>query len=357
MHGLIPVDVRAFQTGVGEMKIGRVVGIALAGACMMVGGALADELSEATFTLPQEVVSSATAFEHYMSNAARIDSRFADGEAVARSLKAAAAYQPAQLEEGMISYGAIAALQDDRFVAGVEQAAGRGEQRAAFAERLIEDPLAATRIDGADEAARRIEAALAAKAAPLVSSATDVKAAAYSVQHQSWSKVMVANPQVRLSDLKSLAMVRAAPSDDENRAMMEAVADMNPGADSAQTPAGFTAIEARSLALAAESVLGHATGPERDRLSPLLSEADSAECFKMAKLNLYQCMAVAGPQYEDIFCMGQHAMMDTGHCVADAGHDVGAANARLASLSPRATDSRASYIPMAAHRSLRVDPN
>jgi hypothetical protein len=339
------------------MKIGKVVGIALAGACIVAGGALADEMSEATFTLPQEVVAAATAFDHYMSSAARIDSRFVNGDAVSRSLKAAAAYQPAQLEEGMISYGAIAALQDDRFVAGVEQAAGRGEQRAAFAERLIEDPLVATRIDGADEAARRIEAALAAKAAPLVTSATDVKAAAYSVQHQAWSKVMVANPQVRLAELKSLAAVRAAPSDDDNHAMMLTVAGMDaPGAGDGG-PAGFTGIEARSLALAAESVLGHATGPERDRLSPLLSEADSAECFKMAKLNLYQCMAVAGPQYEDIFCMGQHAMMDTGHCVADATHDVGAANARLAALSPRAGDGHASYIPMASHRSLRVDPN
>jgi hypothetical protein len=340
------------------MKIGRVMGIALAGACMLVGGATADEMSEATFTLPREVVSAATAFEHYMASAARIDGRFADSESVARALKAASAYQPAQFEEGMISYAAIAALQDDRFVAGVEQAAGRGEQRAAFAERLIEDPLAATRIDGADEAARRIEAALSAKAAPLVSSATDVKAAAYSVQHQAWSKVMVANPQDRLAELKSLAAIRAAPSDDDNHAMMEAVAGMDdPGAPGAAAPTGFTAIEARALALAAESVLGHATGPERDRLSPLLSEADSAECFKMAKLNLYQCMAVAGPQYEDVFCMGQHAMMDTGSCVADATHDVGAANARLAALSPRGTEGQASSIPLAAHRSLRVVPD
>jgi len=338
------------------MKIGKVVGIALVGACMAVGGAVADEMSEATLTLPQEVVSAATAFDHYMSSAARIDSGFSSGESVARSLNAAASYQPAQLEEGMIAYGAIAALQDDRFVTGVEQAAGRGEQRAAFAERLIEDPLAATRIDGADGAARRIEAALAAKAAPLVSSGAEVKAAAYSVQHQAWSKIMVANPQGRLAELKSLSAVRAAPSDDDNHAMMETVADMTPGGGDG-APAGFTAIEARALALAAESVLGHATGAERDRLSPLLSEADSAECFKMAKLNLYQCMAVAGPQYEDIFCMGQHAMTDTGRCVADATHDVGAANARLAALSPRASDGHASYVPMASHRSLRADPN
>jgi hypothetical protein len=334
------------------MKIGKAMGIALFGACVVAGGAVADETSEATFALPQEVVAAATAFDHYMTSAARIDAGFANGDAVARSLKDAASYQPAQLEEGMIAYGAIAALQDDRFVIGVEQAAGRGDERAAFAERLIEDPYAATRIEGADGAARRIEAALAAKAAPLVADGTDVKAAAYSVQHQAWSKVMVADAQGRLAEVKSWSAVRAAPSEDDDHAMIEAVADLNDGASPDAAPAAFTAIEARSLALAAESVLGHASGAERDRLSPLLSEADSAECFKMAKLNLYQCMAVAGPQYEDIFCMAQHAMLDTGHCVGHAAHDVGAANASLASLSPRA-----SYVPLASHRSLKIDPN
>jgi hypothetical protein len=38
----------------------------------------------------------------------------------------------------------------------------------------------------------------------------------------------------------------------------------------------------------------------------------------MAKLNLYQCLASAGPHYEDIFCLGQHAMIDPGQCVVEA---------------------------------------
>ena len=38
----------------------------------------------------------------------------------------------------------------------------------------------------------------------------------------------------------------------------------------------------------------------------------------MAKLNLYQCLAVARPNYEDVFCLGQHAMMDTGRCMIRA---------------------------------------
>ena len=38
----------------------------------------------------------------------------------------------------------------------------------------------------------------------------------------------------------------------------------------------------------------------------------------MARLNLYQCLSVAEPNYEDAFCLGQHAMMDTAQCVDKA---------------------------------------
>ena len=41
-------------------------------------------------------------------------------------------------------------------------------------------------------------------------------------------------------------------------------------------------------------------------------------CLRLAKLNLYQCLASSGPHYEDIFCLGQHAMIDPGQCVVEA---------------------------------------
>ena len=337
------------------MKIARIAGCALAGACLVAGAAIADEPEDGAFALPREVVSAATAFQDYMSSAAHIDGGFASGDGVERSLKSAAAYQPAQLEEGMIAYGAIAALQDDRFVDGVEAAAGRGDARIAFANRLIEDPDAATQIDGAAEAGQRIQSALAAEAAPLVSAGAQVKSAAYSVQHEAWSKVTVADASGRLAEVKSLSSATAAPSESENQAMMQALADAAVPSDAAEDAAPrFTAIEVRSLALAAESVLGHAAGADRDRLSPLLSERDSAFCLKMAKLNLYQCMAVAGPQYEDIFCLGQHAMYDTGQCVDQAAHGGGASS--VAMLSPRPAAPQGAYVPLVAHHSLRIDP-
>jgi hypothetical protein len=336
------------------MMIGKLAACVVAGGCMMVGVAAADEMGEASFALPRDVVTAAAVFQQYMTSAAHIDGGFSNGESVLRGLKTSVAYQPAQLEEGMIAYGALAALQDDRFVAGVQQAAGRGEQRAAFAERLIEDPYAATHIDGAGEAVQRVEAALSAKAAPLMSAATTVKAAAYSVQHQAWSKIFVPNAQSRLADVKSLSSQPTAASEAQQASMMQEMGGLQPAvATSAAAPAGYTAIEARALALAAESVLGHAQGDDRDRLSPILTESETAECFKMAKLNLYQCMAVAGPQYEDIFCMGQHAMMDTGTCVASAAHSVAAPITGLASLPPRPSANQTTYVALASHRSLQ----
>ena len=336
------------------MKIGRVAGFALVGACLTVGGAAANEFDDGSFAMPQEVVSAATAFQTYMASAAHVDSGFISSDGVERGLKAGAAYEPAQLEEGMIAYGAIAALQDDRFVQGVQDAAGHGDQRSAFAERLIEDPDAATRVDGADEAGARVEAALGAAAAPLVSTGSQVKTAAYSVQHYAWSKMTVADATGRLAEVKSLSRARTAPSEADNQAMMQALADADPSVAGDQAPARFTALDAKALALAAESILGHAQGADRDRLTPLLTESDSAFCLKMAKLNLYQCMAVAGPQYEDIYCLGQHALYDTGQCVDQAAHGGGASS--VAMLSPRPAATPVAYTRLATHRTLRIDP-
>jgi hypothetical protein len=330
------------------MNVRKVTAGALAGASLVVGAAIADE--DAGFAMPREAVSAATVFEGYMESAAAIQSGFASDDAVTAGLRAGVSYEPAQLEEGMIAYGAIAALQDDGFVTGVDQAGGRGvEARRALAERLVEDPSEATRIDGASGALLRIERALAARAAPLMDAGQGVKAAAYSVQHQAWSKIMVSDPQSRLAEVKSLSAQRAQPSESDNQHMMTGLVGPAPSASDA-APATYSAVEAHALALAAESVLGYAHGSDRDRLAPLLTETSSAQCLRMAKLNLYQCMAVAGPQYEDIYCLGEHALLDTGRCVDMAVHG------RASTLAQAATHAT-SYTPLAAHVSFRGDPN
>jgi hypothetical protein len=70
-------------------------------------------------------------------------------------------------------------------------------------------------------------------------------------------------------------------------------------------------------------------------------------------------MAVAGPQYEDIFCMGEHGMAETGACVASAAHARGAAaphDTGLMSVASGPAPVSVSYAQITPHRSLRIDP-
>jgi hypothetical protein len=69
----------------------------------------------------------------------------------------------------------------------------------------------------------------------------------------------------------------------------------------------------------------------------LLNESAGGFCLNMSKLNLYQCLAVAKPWYEDIFCLGQHVLIDTGQCVAK---DVGTAQPVQLAASPTSTSSK-----------------
>ncbi len=224
----------------------------------------------------------------------------------------------------MIGYAAIAALQDERFIEGVQRAARDNPDRQGLIDKLLANPATVLSIDGADGAARRVRAALQRRAEAVSSAGRAVKQSAYDVQHSAWSKVRVPDPQARLAEVKSLSATRAAFADGEEARLVKTLAEMNRSADDSQTP---TPVMVRALALAAVAVLGRARTPDLPRLAPLLAERGSGDCLKMAKLNLYQCLAVAGPHYEDIFCLGQHALIDTGQCVA-----------RAASYSP--------YVPM-----------
>src|SRR5215472_6916455 len=240
------------------MRFKRLMGCAAAAVGVVVGAAYADQYGGEDFALPRDVVSAGTAFEGYTNAAAGIDGRYSSDAALAKDIRAAAAYEPGQLEEGMIAYGAIVALQDEAFVDGVEDAAGRGVEREVFAERLIEDPFAATRVEGAEEASRRVEAALSVRAAPLLAAGAQVRAASYTVQHQSWSHAMVADAQSRLAEIKSVSASRIETSEADDQAMMSRVVALSSHTATDLPIRHASGVEARALALAAEAVLGRA---------------------------------------------------------------------------------------------------
>ena len=100
-----------------------------------------------TLIVVSGVVEAASAYETYLRNAATIQAGFRNGTAVRQALNVGAAYKPEQLEEGVIAYAALIALEDARFVRGVRETL-RGRE----ADALLTDPRGVEAIPGADSA-------------------------------------------------------------------------------------------------------------------------------------------------------------------------------------------------------------
>ncbi|HEY2752410.1 hypothetical protein [Phenylobacterium sp.] len=249
------------------------------------------------------LVAQASAFESFMRHARGIDAQFAGPSEVSEALQTGAAHEPHELESGMIAYAALAALQEPRLVAAVRANRNPGD----LARRLSADPQAALALPGAEQAEARASGALFAQGAALAGEGEKVKRAAYTVQHQAWSKAKVPDAAARLSRVKHISAEAYRPNREDPERLRQALADGE------RRPGPPSPVVTRAVALAALSVLG-----EDGQARSLMSEPRSDSCIRLAKLNLFQCLATAGPHYEDIFCLGQHAMIDPGQCVVDA---------------------------------------
>jgi hypothetical protein len=274
--------------------------------------------SPAVRATPSKLTAEAAPFAAFMRQARGIDASFSGPDEVAEALQTGAGHEPRQFETGMIAYAALAALAEPRFVEALQ----RQPDREALARRLAADPDLALDLPGGEGAAARATGALAAQGQALRAQGLKVKGAAYKVQHQAWSRRPVRDAARRLARVKRLSAepfhAESAQSARIYAAMAEGAAADRPRRAGPPGPA-----VTRAVAVAALNVLGEGGQGRR-----LMSEPRAASCLRLAKLNLYQCLAAAGPEYEDIFCLGQHAMAETGQCVADAARPARVASRR-----------------------------
>ena len=273
--------------------------------------------AEPVVSLAHSLVDAANAFDVYMRRSAGLSAKFADGASVAKAVQVGAGYEPKQLEQGAIAYAALVALQDPMFVQTVHDLGLEARDRTELADALIARPRAVMEIPGSDGAAGTVSAVLGRMGYDAMTSGKALKQAAYDVQHEAWSKEAIANPNERLAKAKAQSAAKFSPTPADTAELIKTVVALRKAGPSGSTTAPTQTV-INGLTLAALAVLGEAGDDKADRLTPLLSDAKAAECVKMAKLNLFQCLSVAGPHYEDVFCLGQHAVMDTAQCVVNA---------------------------------------
>jgi hypothetical protein len=277
--------------------------------------------------LADYLINSASAFATYMRTASMLSPIFPDGPSVSSELRVGAAAEQHQMLQGLVAYAAIVALQDPTFVAAVRKFANHASTRDQMVRYILDNPLYVTTLDGHDSAAQRVTAALGAQALRVKGAADKIQQESLDIQLQAaWSKKPVPDPAGRLAQVKQLSALPIVGADDIKATLASAAsgaaplpADPPPVPDpSTAAPAGqpgYTEAVARGLSVAALAVLGKAGDGDLASVMPLLVDQDDSDCFNVSKLNLYQCLAVARPYYEDIYCLGLHGVGDIGRCV------------------------------------------
>ena len=271
--------------------------------------------------LPDRLLQDAAAYDGYVRASSTVSPAFTDAAAVSKALRQAGAYSSKTLVRGAVAYGAVAALEDAAFVASIRQAGNTPEHRRQMVGYILANPAYVSLFADAGAAAGLAREAIGPISLQLYATGRAVKQSAYDIQKQAWSKAQVADLQGRLSGAEAQALGDMVPDPDRLLAARQSVAGVAP-IPLPNTPlpdsAGNTPLIAHALQVAAIAALGEATDDAYDQLAALAVDDDAQSCLSAAKRNFHQCLAVARPNYEDIFCMGQHALRDTGACLARA---------------------------------------
>lgn len=265
------------------------------------------------------VAEAAAIYLAYVQDASQISSSFANGDEVRASLMRAATYEPVQLSRGMVAYAAVVALQSPEFVNGVRGLAADPANRDTLLRQIMADPAYAAQLPGAREAAGLIAAQIQSQGQGVYNAGAAVKQTAYDIQRQRWSSQHVTDREERLERARLLSATPLNHSvDDSARLLNAALTGQGLALQPAEAGPPYTQAVVRGLAIAALAALGQAGEDARATTESLLNEPVSADCLNFSKLMMMQCLAASRPHYEEIFCLGQHIMMDTAQCVVDA---------------------------------------
>lgn len=274
--------------------------------------------------LPDRLIADAAGYEGYMLRVGGTSPGFTSAETVSAALKNGAAYEPKAFIRGAIAYAAIAALKDPTFVAALRDAGNSPEHRRQMVDDILSNPIYVFQFKGSDAAAGLAREALGETALRLTQTGRLIRQAAYDVQHQTWSTVQVVDLPGRLAAVEAESTNGIAPDADEVPVLEKAATGAAPLPITAQPlPPPYAPLVARALQVAAIAALGEATDNAYGQLASMSNDLETELCLERAKRDLYQCLAVAKPNYEDIFCMGRHEMLQPSACIASgAGVDL-----------------------------------
>lgn len=271
--------------------------------------------------LNRSVAEAAEVYRTFSRDMAAIEGGFSSPEQIQAALRRGSAYDPEQISRGLVAYASILALQSPEFVTGVRSVTNDRTTRERLVADIVADPGLASTLPGAQAAAGLVMATLSADIAALGRAATSIESDAYAIQarydpRRPWAVTEVRDRQGRLDAAKVSSAQTMLPSAEAASRLLSAAHSGGgalPISGEPREPPYPPAV-VNALALAALAALGYAGENARANTDALQFDRVSQGCLSMSKLNLFQCLAAARPNYEDMFCLGRHIVRDLATC-------------------------------------------
>ena len=310
-------------------------GIALALAALMgcasasASGASGKTKAEAMDTRAHEILEDRAArYVHLRADIADIEAISMSSAGVMRDAhNRLGSYDPKELGSSWVAYAALVAADTPSFSDAIEAATKSKKGRAAFLQRLRDDPASIGQIDGAQDAIDAIRAVAARDATRINQLGDRFIADAYSMQNTAWAKAKIpqdGSARLRASTAyaaeRSWTPLRVATKQQtkagNTKPNLSGDATWTPAWSATSTPPSEAAktgtLMVRALVLAARYTVGDL---QQEQVDTYATAKKSERCFTNAKLNLNQCIAATRTPYEEAFCLGEHALNDVSRCV------------------------------------------
>jgi len=218
-------------------------------------------------------------------------------------------HDPNLLSKGWIAKAAVRASQDVAFQNAIRKKVEDGN-REKFLKKLESKKYSIAKDLKMGRTADSVVDTVMEDVALLHKLGDDVLSRAYSLQKSRWGALELPGTLTYEDPVLSLNFVPA-----QQLASTVAPAQKPAtGVKTAKPSAGMKNITDRVLKLAARLEMNASSGSERTKSEALMANQKMEQCLSWARLNMNQCVAVAGKPSEWAFCTAKHALTERAQC-------------------------------------------
>lgn len=243
-----------------------------------------------------------------------------------------------RLVRAWLAYSSLIAEQHPQFLDDVRDVADYYGQDAAIA-ALANDPAYAGAFRYADQASESVLEAIDEDSGQIRDLGEQYRQSAYALQNERWANAISRDRQNRLAALRAADDIAAPLAGDLFTTSFISETDIGAASSLFATPAPRPSLAAstpnltldadvpyepdrvrvgRILSIAALRAIGENSRYTEDSIQSLLADPLAQRCISWARVNLAQCVAAAHFEYEDSFCIAQHALIEVSNCLEAA---------------------------------------